>query len=342
MSKRITLADVANSLGLSKTVISLVINNKADAHGISKETQQRVREKIRELNYQPNVLARGFRTGKTNTIGLIVSDISNRFYSRIARNIEDMAWQHGYSVVICSTDEKVDKEKKQIQLLLDRRIDGLIISSSQQSAEDFNNLRSSGIPHVLIDRALEDAESSSIVVDNFGGARLAARHLLTQGMHDIALMVISPNHISSIRERINGFTEAMQDEGLQLSEDRIIHIPFDNMENTVRERLQYLFQTDSMPRAIFSLNNKLTSLSIKYLRKLNLRIPEEVALIGFDDAEYFEYTKPSISAIDQPIDKLSQEAFRILHNQLINKQNTEVHQIVLPVDIIIRESSDIS
>lgn len=112
MSKRITLADVANSLGLSKTVISLVINNKADAHGISKETQQRVREKIRELNYQPNVLARGFRTGKTNTIGLIVSDISNRFYSRIARNIEDMAWQHGYSVVICSTDEKVDKEKK--------------------------------------------------------------------------------------------------------------------------------------------------------------------------------------------------------------------------------------
>lgn len=138
--------------------------------------------KIRELKYQPNELARGFRMGKTNTIGLIVSDISNRFYAKIARNIEDYAWQHGYTVIICSTDEQVEKEKEQIRLLMDRKVDGLIISSSQESPDFFNNLVEVGMPHVLIDRTFDQMKSPAVSVDNYAGARLAAQHLLSQGL----------------------------------------------------------------------------------------------------------------------------------------------------------------
>jgi len=123
MTKKVSIAEIARQLGVSKTLVSLVLNNKADEHGISRETQERVREKIRELNYQPDILAQGFRTGKTRTIGLIVSDISNLFYARIARRIEDYAWDNGYSVVICSTDEKIEKETEQIRLLRSRKVD---------------------------------------------------------------------------------------------------------------------------------------------------------------------------------------------------------------------------
>lgn len=339
MTKRVSLADVASSLGLSKTVISLVINDKGDAHGISQETQKKVRERIKELNYQPNALARGFRTGKTNTIGLIVSDISNRFYSRIARSVEDMAWNLGYSVVICSTDEKIEKEKKQIRLLLDRKVDGLIISSSQSDAAYFNELKETGVPHVLIDRTFEQMQSSSVSVDNYGGARMAAHHLLSQGIRDISLFVISPNHISTIKERIAGFQSAMDDAGISFPKEKIISIPFDNIEESVKMQIQHFFQVGKMPEAICSMNNNLTSLCIKNLRKLNVKIPQETALIGFDDTVYFDYTQPSISAIEQPVDKISESAFRILLHQLKNKQEAIRESIVLPVEIIIRDSS---
>lgn len=340
MTKKVSLADIAKSLGVSKTLVSLVVNNKADAHGINAETQRKVREKIEEMNYQPNVLARGFRTGKTNTIGLIVSDISNRFYSRIARNIEDYAWSKGYSVVICSTDENVQKEKEQIRLLRDRKIDGLIISSSQDNAEYFNKLAETGLPHVLIDRTFNGMKSCNVSVDNFGGARMAARHLLTQGFSRFALIAISPEHISTINDRIKGFESALSEAGITIPPEWFIRAPFETIEQTVKETLQKFYQSGNMPEAIFALNNNLTSMTLQYLRKLSVKVPDEIALIGFDDVLYFGFTQPSVSAIEQPIDRISEKAFELLLKQ-IEKQEVAPHErsAFLPVDIIIRESS---
>lgn len=340
MTKKISLAEIAASLGVSKTLVSLVINNKGDEYGISPETQQRVKEKIKELNYQPNVLARGFRMGRTNTIGLIVSDISNRFYSRIARSIEDAAWEKGYSVVICSTDEKVDKEKEQIKLLRDRKVDGLIISSSQDNSEFFNKLSESGLPHVLIDRTFPNMKSLNVSVDNFGGARMAARHLLTQGITKIGLIAISPEHISTINDRIKGFESALTDAGLTIPPDWLIRAPFEEIESAIKDRLQKFYQDGNFPEAIFTLNNNLTSTCLMHLRKLNVKIPEQVALIGFDDVQYFGFTQPSVSAIAQPIEKISEKAFDLLLKQ-IEKKDIALHErsVFLPVDIIIRESS---
>lgn len=340
MANKILLADIARSLGVSKTLVSLVINNKGDAHGISTETQKKVRDRIKELNYKPDVLARGFRIGKTNTIGLIVSDISNRFYARIARNIEDYAWQHGHSVVICSTDEIIEKELEQIRLLRDRKVDGLIISSSQENASFFNELNASGLPHVLIDRTFAQMQSPNVSVDNFQGAKMAAQHLLEQGISKIAIVSITPEHISTISDRIHGFEAAFAEAGLSTPEKWMIRVPFNNIDHAVKEEISLLYQSGTLPDAIFTLNNNLTTTCLKYFRQFSVRIPDDLALIGFDDVSYFGFTKPSVSAIAQPIDMICEHAFDLLFRQ-IEKQEIRQNElsVQLPVEIRIRESS---
>ena len=340
MPQKITLSDIAASLGVSKTLVSLVINNKADQHGISKETQKRVREKVKELNFQPNVLARGFRTGKTNTIGLIVSDISNLFYARIARKIEDYAWKHGYSVVICSTDEDIEKEKEQIRMLRGRKVDGMIISSSMEDAAYFNQLQDAGVPHVLIDRTFPGMISANVSVDNYGGARQAALHLLSQGYTRVATLAITPEHISTINNRLQGFRSATDEAGISIPECWNIRVPFDEIEYTVDESLKRLYIDDNLPQAIFSMNNSLTTQCLSSLRKLSIDVPGQVALIGFDSVVHYTVTTPSISALQQPLELISERAFDLLLRQI---QGTEIAEhewsAKLPVDLIVRESS---
>ena len=340
MPKKITLSDIAFSLGVSKTLVSLVINNKADQHGISRATQERVREKVKELNFQPNVLARGFRTGKTNTIGLIVSDISNLFYARIARKIEDYAWKYGYSVMICSSDEDIEKEKDQIQMLRGRKVDGMIISSGMEDASYFNQLQEVGVPHVLIDRTFPGMSSASVSVDNYGGARMAAQHLLFQRFTRVATLAITPEHISTINDRLQGFQSAFDEAGISIPDYWNIRVPFNKIEDTVDESLQRLYLDDNLPQAIFSMNNNLTTQCLSYLRKHSIDVPAKVALIGFDSVVHYTVTSPSISALQQPIDQIGERAFDLLFRQIKGEEISE-HEwsAQLPVDLIVRESS---
>lgn len=340
MPKKITLSDIAASLGVSKTLVSLVINNKADQQGISKETQKRVRDKVKELNFQPNVLARGFRTGKTNTIGLIVSDISNLFYARIARKIEDYAWKNGYSVVICSTDEDIEKEKEQIRMLRGRKVDGMIISSSMEDASYFNHLQEAGFPHVLIDRTFPEMDSANVSVDNYGGAQQAALHLLSQGFTRVATLAITPDHISSINDRLLGFKSAFEDAGISIPEDWNMRVPYDSIEDSVGENLRRLHLDDNLPEAIFSMNNSLTTQCLSCLRKLSIDVPGQVALIGFDSVVHYTVTTPSVSALQQPIDQIGERAFDLLLRQIKkNKISKPEWSAQLPVELIVRESS---
>jgi LacI family transcriptional regulator len=340
LSKKILLADIADCLGVSKTLVSLVLNGKGDEYGINQQTQKKVQDKAQELNYTPNVLAQGFRTGKTKTIGLIVSDISNLFYSRIARRIEDYAWEHGYSVIICSSDESIEKEIKRIRLLLSRKVDGLIISSSQDNADSFNQFSSTNYPHVFIDRCFKNTESPCVTVDNTAGAQMAAKHFLEQGITDIALLSITPEHISTITERTNGFLSALAEEKVDIPEEWHIKIAFNDIESEVEQKLTQLYQSGSMPRAIFALNNNLTSHCLLALRKLNISIPNDIALVGFDDMLYFGFTQPSVSAVNQPVEEIGEKAFDLLLRQINGEEILKSESKVrLPVNLIIRESS---
>lgn len=339
MDKKVTLADVARSLGISTTVVSLVINGKGDQHGISRETQQRVRAKIEEFQYTPNQLARGFRTGRTNTIGLIVSDISNLFYAQLARHIEDLAWGCGYTLVTCSSDEKVEKEIRQIELLLDRKVDGLIISSSQQTTTLFNNMCVRGKAHVLIDRVFGDMRSAAVSVDNYNGGYMAAAHLASQGAVRPAIFGISPEHISTLVHRSEGFINGLMQHGIAFDPDNYLRAPFDALENAIAQRLEAYHLNHTMPDAIFALNNNITTFCLKHLQRLGYDVPGQVILMGFDDAAWFSFTCPTVTVIAQPIEQIAEKAFTLLMNQLKFEGDFKPIQEVLPVKLIQRRST---
>jgi LacI family transcriptional regulator len=340
MAKKTSLADIAKSLGVSKTLVSLVLNNKADQYGINRETQERVRERIKEMNYQPDVLARVFRTGKTQTIGLIVSDIANPFYAALARHIEDLAWEEGYGLVICSTDENTAKEEQQVRLLMERKTDGLIISSSREGPEAFHALAADRFPHVLVDRVFPGLKSPFVSADNFWGASMVATHLLEQGIREIGMITTTPAHISTIRDREQGFTSTLLTAGVEIPARWSLNVPFGSDSRFVEESLGELARAGDLPRAIFTLNNRLTASCLFALRALNLQIPRDVALVGFDDMPWFAHSSPAISAVSQPVKAMGEQAFQMLLRQLRHMEDQSSSSTVhLPVELHIRGSS---
>lgn len=335
-SERVSLDDIAKSLGVSKALVSLVINGKGEEHGIAHETQEKVLSKAKELNYKPNHFARGLRIGKSFTIGLIVSDISNAFYSQMARNLEDMAEENGYTLITSSTDENIEREMKLVRMLRERQIDGLLVSSSQNDQKEWSRIYSEGFPVVLIDRTFPDASIPSVVVDNHNGAYNLANHMLEQGYKKPMALAISPSHISTINQRIDGFKEALTKAGL---EPLIIEVPFGSSQEYVDKLLTMLLGTSNSPDCIFTLNNFLATATLNSLRRMRINVPQDIGLASFDDMAYFEIMQPSITAIKQPVVRICEEAFKMIIDQINRKDLYSNITITLPVDLIIREST---
>ncbi|MEE4198806.1 MAG: LacI family DNA-binding transcriptional regulator [Bacteroidales bacterium] len=334
---RLSIDDIAQSLGVSKTLVSLVINGKAENYGIATETRQRVMAKANELGYQANHIARSLRLGKSFTIGLIVSDIANPFYAQAARLLEDHAYINDYTLITCSTDEDIEKEKKILQNFIEKQVDGIIISSSQVQQSILEKHYHKGLPIVLIDRTVKGSDLPSVSVDNAQGAYLATKHLVFQGFHRPMALAITPSHISTIKSRVDGYTKALAEKNLQ---PRIYEISYNNSFSEVETLLKNLYRQNSFPDSIFTLNNNLATAVLHTLNLLHLEIPRQVGLISFDDVSFFSFMNPGISAISQPIEKICQTAFRLLINQIeksTDKKN--INQVVLPVNLRIRQST---
>jgi LacI family transcriptional regulator len=338
--KKISLNDIAKSLGVSKALVSMVVNNRADEKGISKATQKMVLEKVKEMNYKPNMVARGLRTGRSNTIGLIVSDISNPFYAKMARHIELLIEPQGYNIMICSTDENIDKEARLKRVLKDRMTDGLIISTSQKTCAEFKSLLDEQYPFVLIDRAMSDIKTNSVIVDNFKGAFEAVNHLLQQGYLNIAAFAVTPVHVSTINDRIEGYLHALKAYGLTYDRKFLREIPFTDVKNTVRRELTALLQGNEKINALFAVNNNIAMACLECLNEMKVRIPEDIAIVCFDDLEVFKFSRPSITAVAQPIEEICRCAVDILMNEINNKgTDVEKKQVVLPTTLVIRRST---
>lgn len=339
-TKKISLSDIAASLGVSKTLVSMVLNNRADEKGISKETQKRVWEKVKEMNYKPNMMARGLRLGRSNTIGLIVSDIANPFYARIARYVENYLEPKGYSIMICSTDEDIEKELRLIRMLKDRQIDGLIISSSQKSSKEFKAMMEEKYPFVLIDRIMSDLKTNSVAVDNFRGAYDAISHLIKQGYKNIAAFSVSPVHVSTINDRIEGYLRCIKDSGLTYGKKLLVEIPFNDVRNSVKYQLSNVLYGKEKVEAIFAVNNNIAISCLEMLSEMKVRIPEDIGFVCFDDLEVFKFSRPSITAVSQPIEEICKKAVEILLDEIKNKEKVvERHQIKLPTSLVIRRST---
>ena len=336
--KKASIKDIAKSLGVSKTLVSFVLNNRGDENGISKETQRKVMQKASELDYHPNFIARGLRLGKSQTIGLIVSDISNVFYARIAKRVEEVARRHKYHLIYCSSGEDSKREIELINMLRDRQVDGMIISTSQKSGAVFSELKKGKYPFVLIDRRLSKIKTNYCGADNYLGAYQGTELLIKNGYRKICLLKISPTHLNTIKEREQGYRQAFKDNGLRVNNNIIKTINHHNIKEDVQNTLQQLIYTPGSINAIFSTNNSITVACMEFFSDNNIKIPQNIAIVSFDNIDLFRFSNPTITAIAQPIEEIGESAFNTLIQEINNIPMNNI-QVKLPVKLIIRNSS---
>ncbi len=337
MANRVTLDDIARKVGVSKTLVSLVLNGKAEQFGISRKTCERVFQVVKELNYRPNQTARSLRTGKTGTIGLVVSDISNAFYAQMARIFEDLAAAQGHSVIICSTDEDAEKEQRLITVLRNRQVDGLVVSTSQREVSWLLSINKYDTPIVLIDRHLGDNVLAAVVAANRTGGALLARHLKEQGYRHPLVLGLSTSLISSVAERIDGFVDEFKKHGVTC----VIHaVGFNSLQSDVDALFANLKALPVKPDCIFAVNNNVATAALQSISARGIRVPIQLGLVCFDDLPYFSIINPGITAVEQPISQMCRKAFELLHQQIsgnIDRSNVSIYEI--PVKLNIRESS---
>lgn len=327
--KKISLKDIAESLGVSKALVSLVLNNKGDERGINKQTQERVHQKAKELNYVPNQYARGLRVGRTNTIGVIVPDVSNVFYGKLCKAIEQEAYAKGYNLIISNTYEDVQKEKKLITDLINRNIDGLILASSFDNKNELVGLKDNKVPLVLVDRVFDDLDVDSVSVSNIEGAEKAVDFLYKRGVKNPACFTISPVYISSIAERIKGYMNGLQDS----SKAKLIQVPHDNIDKGVAEGLREL-KTGGYD-GIFCVNNSIAKAILKASSSQGDYF-DHLKIISFDDIEVFDLVNPKISSIAQPIAEIGHEAIELLIDFMEHKESHQIKKQVLETTLIER------
>ena len=335
--KRASLKDIAEALNVSKTLVSLVLNGKADQWGISEETRKKVLKKAEELNYQPNQMARGLRTGKSNIIGLVVADISNPFYAKISRTIEREVNKAGYQLLVCSSDEVDTKEAKLIELLKDRqRVEGIIVATTQEKNEQFQNLKKEQFPMVFIDRKPDGMPCNFVGVDNYKGAFDMVEHMIKVGKKKIGLINVSPTYISSLQERVEGYKDALKKHNIKLN-NSIQAVSYHDIEKTTEDAVKALTKGANTMEALFVVNNNVAVHCLQALHKLNLRIPEDIALTCFDDMDAFNFSHPPLTAVAQPLEKIGEEAVKLLMKQVEGK-NSAPQTRILPTKLVIRKS----
>lgn len=337
--KKTSLNDIAEQLGVSKTLVSLVLNGKAKEQRISDEICRKVTDLARELNYQPNQIAKGLRTGRTNTIGLMIADIANPFFGKLGREIENEASLHGYRVMFCSSDENAQKSKQQIQILQQGQVDGFIISPPAGSIDQIQALEKSKTPYVLIDRYFPEIDSNYIVVDNFQAAYDATLHLIKRGYQKIACVTINVELIN-MNQRLEGYKKALIDSGHEVTDDMIKILPFSHEKDDVLEAVKQLVADNNRADAILFSTSKVGIMGLESIHSLGVKIPCDMAVVSFDDPDAYKISDPPVTAIAQPLNEIGRQSVRVLMEMIQNRKNKPVHQkIVLKTNFIVRQSS---
>ncbi len=332
--KVLSIIDIAKQLHLSQSTVSFILNGKSKEKRISDETTQKVLKFVEQVGYKPNLLARSFRTGKTNIIGLIIENISNPFFARLAGFIEENAYKNGYKILYCSTDNEPAKAKELMQLFKDRHIDGYIITPTEGIKDDIDKLVNTGTPVILFDRYFEGGKHDYVMLDNFQSAYTAVQHLVDQGFREIGFITINSLQ-SQMQDRLDGYEKATDVNGLK---HYVKEVGFNMSDDNVVEHIvDFLTRKTKLDAVIFS-TNYLGINGLKAIKKMELAIPKDIAVISFDDNVVFELHTPAITAIEQPIEAMSVQLINILLDKLASK-NIINHKVTVPGRLVIREST---
>jgi len=332
MDRKITIADVAREADVSMMTVSRVINHK---DGVSEGTARRVWAIINRLGYRPSGLARGLASNKTRTLGLVVPDIGNPFFSDIVRGIEYSAYSHGYSVFLCNSDEDPQREQAVLHSLEEKRIDGLILCSSRLDDELLGENLKRFPSVVLINRELAGQSSRFVAVDDETGALQAMDHLLGAGHRAIGFLAGPPVSASSVK-RMAGYRAAFQQAGLEIVPGWIRHC-FPNAEYARDAAVRLLTEHPELT-ALFCYNDLVAVGALKAAMSLGRRVPDDLALVGFDDIPLAELITPALTTCRVPRFQLGESAFGLLLHQITGCENDCVNVILTP-ELVIRQST---
>ncbi len=331
-----TIHDIAKYLNISASTVSRALN---DNPLISEVTRKKIKKVADEMGYRPNTLAASFRTKRTHNIGVIVPLINRHFFSSVISGIEDIAYSRGYTVSISQSNDNCLKETKIAKTMFNNRVDGVIVSIGMET-KSFDHLKlfsERNIPLVFFDRIVEEIDAHKIVVDDFGGGYKVTQHLIEQGAKRIA-HIGGPTNLKIYENRKQGFLAAIKDAGLKADKSLIIHnsLRKDDGAAAIRRLM------DKSPKidAIFCANDTTALSAIIYLKELGMKIPDDILIMGFSNEPFSEVTTPSISTVKQPGFLMGQKAAELLIHQINNKKTeTNYQTLVMPTELLIRESS---
>ena len=332
-----TIKDVADFAQVSITTVSHVING---TRFVSDELRARVEEAMTALHFQPNGLARSLRMGQTKTIGLIVPDNSNLYFAEIARIIEDFGYQTGYSVILCNTDDDLEKETSYLDVLVNKKVDGVIFISAGGSGENLQKLRRQNIPIVIADREFPDIAADLVLLDNQTGGYLATRYLIGLGHHRIAC-ISGSSLLTPSAQRVDGYRQAMQEAGLEIAPNTIISGDF-RFQSGETCMDQLLDSAVERPTAVFVCNDMMAFGAIRSVRKHGLQLPADMSIVGFDNILLAQAFSPALTTVAQPIQEMAEIAVSLLVQQMQRKADPkpipEYQHIVLTPVLIERDS----
>lgn len=327
-----TIRDVARRAGVSVAAAGRALGGYGYT---SSRTRARVIRAAHSLDYHPNAIARSMINGRTQTLAVIVSDNANPFFASVVRGIEDTVLSQGYGIVLCNADEDPAKEAMYVGMVRQKRVDGLIISPSGGSRSLLHNLRESGTPIVQIDRRLSGLASDAVVIDNRTGARAAVAHLIKLGHRRIA-MISGPRRLYTGRERIEGYVAVLRDARITPSADLILEGTF--KEASGHELAGRLLSLRRRPTAVFIANNLMTIGALLRFKEAGVCIPEDLAVVGFDDMEWAPILTPPLTAVAQPARELGSAAGRLLLERIGQSRRGRSRTIVLRPHLVVRES----
>jgi LacI family transcriptional regulator len=328
----VTIKDVAREAGVSVGTASQAVR---ESPAVRAATRRRVQAVAKRLRYQPSAVARGLVTRRTHTVGLLISDIANPFFIRAVRAIEDGAQANGYNVILCNTDEDPAKETQYLRVLIEKRVDGIILATTAGSLQAVRDVRWRRIPLVLFDRELPGMAADTVKVDGVSGGRLATEHLFHLGHRRIAI-IHGPVVRSTGAERLQGYLNALAAAGLRPDPALIREGNF--KQDSGRALAHALLRVTPPPTALFCTNNLMTVGALQTLQEQGVRIPADLSLIGYDDMEWWTLTDPPLTTVGQPVSELGREAMRLLLAQIAAPGRRRRQRVVLKPELLVRES----
>lgn len=334
--KRTTIHDIAKKLDITASTVSRALK---DHPRISDATKELVIKKAKEMNYQPNSIAAALRRGTSNLIGVIIPNIDRNFFASVVRGVEDVLNDTNYNVIICQSNDSLEKEKSNIKALLEAQVDGIFASYAKETTDfsHYEDIFNRGIPLILFDRMQDTFDVDAVVIDDYLGAYKATEHLIEQGCERIVHFG-GPENVSIYRDRRRGYEEALKRSHLSVEENLIIHsdLKLESGKRLAKEILEW----DELPDAIFSASDYAAMGAMEVFKKHDIKIPQDIAVVGFSNESFTSLIDPGLTTVDQHSKKMGQFTANLFLDRLKDKSKDHTPtKTVLNPELIIRSSS---